>query len=442
MLHRPAPPLKSMEGLRTITALEHEIIPVGDADSQTVAAGSPRDVLDLAPHLTETEAQALLRLNDLRPGFCQRVSGGIKVAQYCGIVRLQTCVLEVLPKIGAAELREVGELEWSRAALLTMLHRASDIVITNVGNVPQQAVRAPLLDIFIEAFLHCALEQARRGLLSRYVTQVEDLPTVKGRFHAHGHVRRNLGRPHLLHCEYDEFTADNAYNRAVRATLEVCRGWIARESTQRLWSETQARFASVSSVRMSAADVHQLPRGRMTRRYESTLTWCEWLLSMTSPAMSAGTAHAPGLLFDMNKLFEAYVSSLEEAAAGDERIVHRQGPVQALAIHGESEAFTLKPDITVWHTAPDGTATEIDRILDAKWKRLDRRARHWGVEQADVYQLVAYGLRYCCRQLELVYPHQDELGFGTMPTFEIANQGLMNGDFRIVVRTVPLWCGD
>jgi 5-methylcytosine-specific restriction protein B len=29
------------------------------------------------------------------------------------------------------------------------------------------------------------------------------------------------------------------------------------------------------------------------------------------------------------------------------------GPVQALAMHGEKDAFALKPDITVWHAAPD-----------------------------------------------------------------------------------------
>src|SRR5439155_1217036 len=194
---------------------------------------------------------------------------GIKVAQYCGIVRLQTCVLEVLPKIGMADARAAEELPRSRAALITMLHKAREVSIRRVAAVPQQVVHAPLLDIFIEEFLNCALEQARRGLLSRYVPHIDDLPVVKGRFHGHGHVRRNLGRLHLLYCEYDEFTADNPYNRAIRATLDACRNWVAPVSTRRLWFETHARFAGVSSVGISAADVARLPRERMTRRYDS-----------------------------------------------------------------------------------------------------------------------------------------------------------------------------
>ena len=43
-------------------------------------------------------------------------------------------------------------------------------------------------------------------------------------------------------------------------------------------------------------------------------------------------------------------------------------------------------------------------ILDAKWKRLDPRARNHGVSQADAYQLFAYGRRYGCRRVVLVYP--------------------------------------
>ncbi len=387
-----------MDGLRTVTVLEHEVIPVvEDVDEQGILATAD-------PRLTATEAQALLRLNDLRRGFCQRLSGGVKLAQYCGIVRLPTCVVEVLPKVGMADARTLDELERSRGALLAMLHSARQVTITKIGSVPQQTVHAPLLDIFIEAFLHCALDQARHGLLSRYVAHTDDLPVIKGRFQAHGHVRRNLARPHLLHCEHDEFTADNAYNRAVRATLGACRTWISSASTQRLWFETHARYASISTMKMSAADVVRLPRDRTTHRYGSLLTWCELLLAMASPALSSGSSPAPGLLFDMNKLFEAHTARLEEAKVGLERIVQTQGPPLHLATHGQTNAFLLKPDITVWHVGKDGSAAGIDRVVDAKWKRLDPHAPDFGVDEADVYQLLAYALRYGCTALELAFP--------------------------------------
>lgn len=427
-----------MDSFRTVTVLEHEVVPVVDVGPYVDDIGSSV-VGDT--WLTEADAQSLVRINNLRRGFCQRVSGGVKLAQHCGIVRLPTCVLEVLLKVGMSDSREPEEIARARGALLTMLHDARRVVVTNVGAVPQKAVRAPLLDVFVEAFLLSAVEQARRGLLSRYVGHVDDLPVVKGRFNVHGQVKRNLGRPHVLHCEFDEFTADNAFNRAIRAALDVCKGWAVRPATQRLWFETQTRFAGVSAQRMSASDVAKLPRDRTTRRYDQVLTWCEWLLTLTSPALSTGMARAPGLLFDMNKLFEAYVTGMVERASGEGFVVHQQGPAQALATQGAADAFTLRPDITVWQVASDGGAGAIHRVLDAKWKRLDRHEAQWGVDQADIYQLLAYAVRYGCTQLELVYPEPGtrQGASDALPLFEIADSAL--GSVKIQVTTVPLWSG-
>jgi 5-methylcytosine-specific restriction enzyme subunit McrC len=427
-----------MGGLRTVTVLEHEVIPVFEGSHV------PDVSAEVAPWLSEAEAQALLRLNDLRRGFCQRLSGGIKLAQHCGIVRLPTCVVEVLPKVGMADAPTTDELERSRGALLAMLHSARQVAITKVGTAPQHAVHATLLDIFIEAFLHCALDQARKGLISRYVAHADDLPVIKGRFQAHGHVRRNLARPHLLHCEYDEFTADNAYNRAVRATLDACRTWLINGHKQRLWFETHARYASISSVRMSAKDVASLPRDRTTHRYDPLLTWCEWILAMASPAMSAGATHAPGLLFDMNKLFEAHVAKREEDAAGPDQIVHKQGPPLHLAARGATGVFLLKPDITVWKLDQNGAASGIDRVVDAKWKRLNPAVPDYGVDEADVYQLLAYAMRYRCTTLELAYPIPDGMAAVIPPpAFRIltAGGGLTN-EIVVTVKLVPLWAGE
>lgn len=322
-----------------------------------------------------------------------------------------------------------------------MLHSARRVSIKRMGTVQQQSVQAPLLDIFIEAFLLCALEQARRGLLSRYMVHAEDLPVIKGRFHAQGHARRNASRPHLLHCEYDEFTVDNIYNRSIRAALVACLGWIRTTATQRLWYEAHARYGNVSAVKMSAGDVARLPRDRTTRRYTDVLTWCEWLLGMVSPAMAKGLTAAPGLLFDMNKLFEAHAARLEEVRAGPNRIVNVQGPSLHLASHGKHKTFLLKPDITIWRADLDGNASSIDRVVDAKWKRINPLAADLGVDEGDIYQLLAYALRYGCKTVELVYPmpsgaesYRSEMTFNIPLAGQFANESI-----AILVKFISLW---
>jgi 5-methylcytosine-specific restriction enzyme subunit McrC len=266
---------------------------------------------------------------------------------------------------------------------------------------------------------------------------------LKGRFLVHEHLRRNLARPQLLHCNFDEFTADNPYNRAVRAALAACRGAITRTDTQRLWFEAQGRYAVAAPVAMSAREVAGLPRDRLTRRYAPLLTWCEWLLEWFSPSLGAGKGHAPGLLFDMNKLFEAHVGALEEQHAGTERIVRRHAPQVMLALYENGQAFQLEPDITVWHPATDSTPRRIDRVVDAKWKHLNPMAPDCGVEESDLYQVLAYALGYQCSRLELVYPATaPSLGGQTLRQFKVGAHGSAPwpGDgVHVEIRTVSPW---
>jgi 5-methylcytosine-specific restriction enzyme subunit McrC len=423
-----------MRVIRTVTVLEHEVIPILSVNE--IAAGTDSSNAFLAAE----EAEELFLLNERRKGFCQWTRGGIKLSQYCGIVRLKTCVLEVLPKVGFCERRYESEVGRSRSALLAMLRTADGLAIANMGTAPQRTVDAPLLDVFITAFLECVLLQARRGLLGKYVSRTGELSVIKGRFNSTKYFFNSYSHPHRLPCEYEDFTLDNRYNRAIRAALGVSRDWIQRAGTRRLWDEVNTRFSGVTSQKMTAADVAQLPRDRTTRRYGPTLTWCEWLLSLSSPALKSGAGEAPAILFDMNRLFESHIGHLEDSATADERIIHRQGLKQPLAKIGDGDAFELKPDVTIWHIARNGRAGAIDRVVDAKWKRINLQHTNWGIDESDVYQMLAYAVSYNCEQLELVYPSpdEDEVTKERQLVFKIALPE-SEKTIQLRVRTVSLW---
>jgi 5-methylcytosine-specific restriction enzyme subunit McrC len=159
---------------------------------------------------------------------------------------------------------------------------------------------------------------------------------------------------------------------------------------------------------------------------------------MASPSLKAGVVQAPGLLFDMNKLFEAHVARLEEANVGPDCIVHTQGPYRYLATEGQTEVFLLRPDITVCHAGQGGAASKVLRLVDAKWKRLDPRTSQFGVDRADIHQMLAYALRYGCDDVELVYPMPfNSEAFGSAPVFKVNASGLSK-PINIRVKLVPL----
>jgi 5-methylcytosine-specific restriction enzyme subunit McrC len=159
---------------------------------------------------------------------------------------------------------------------------------------------------------------------------------------------------------------------------------------------------------------------------------------MESPDLRNGEKEAPGLLFDMNKLFEAHVLQLEKERAPREDKVKGQGPQRNLALVASSKCFTLKPEVTISRLTGQNGADQVHRIVDAKWKRIDPKSGTLGVDQADIYQLLAYAVSYGCRELELVYPEPDRTIYNRVPIiFSIPSTNL-TGPVRIQVRTVHL----
>jgi 5-methylcytosine-specific restriction enzyme subunit McrC len=420
---------------RVISVLEHEAVPIlSDADLVRLSGKDEA----VRAWLTEAEANALLRRSERGPRICERTSAGIRFSQFCGLLREGKFVLEILPKTGLDDLRRPGEVRAARQTLLNMLSCARNLRLHVGDDVGQETVRAPLLEVFIQAFLNCVLVQARRGLLHRYLEQSDSLRSAKGRFNVHRHLRTNIARPHLLHCDFDEFTVDNPYNRAIRAALDICRPWLSSTAGHRLWLEAHARFADITATRMHAEDVAALRRDRTTRHYEPALDWCERLLLLLNPSLRSGGTPAPGLLFDMNRLFEDYVHYLERQAAGQYETVRGQGPVRHLARAATAGVFSLKPDVTVWARSRTSAEAGVVRIVDAKWKRVRPDDKHWGVSPADIYQLLAYSVRYGCTELELVYPApQGWTDEASPPSFVIDSAGL-SAPVRISVRALRL----
>ena len=101
----------------------------------------------------------------------------------------------------------------------------------------------------------------------------------------------------------------------------------------------------------------------------------------------------------MEKLFECYIAKkLQESDELKAWKISTQHSGQYL--FEEPKMFLLKPDIFL-------TSQDKGRkiILDTKWKVLSNNAsEHYGISQADMYQMYAYYCRYNVDKVLLVYP--------------------------------------
>ena len=111
------------------------------------------------------------------------------------------------------------------------------------------------------------------------------------------------------------------------------------------------------------------------------------------------------LLFEMNVLFEEYVTRLlARALSGTGLRVTGQGGHRDCLFEGKTGRFRTRPDVIVRR------GNRIALIIDTKWKRIaGTDDPKQGVTQADVYQLLAYGRIYDCSDVVLLYPHHSAL---------------------------------
>ena len=139
------------------------------------------------------------------------------------------------------------------------------------------------------------------------------------------------------------------------------------------------------------------------------------------PDVRSGEVDSTCLLFNMERLFEAFLGAkLRQAwhgAPGGRFQIVLQGPQKSLAQSDAGHAFRLRPDITV---LDDGRTV---RIFDAKWKRLNPKAPSSGVSPSDVYQLAAYASRYGSERVALVYPASIDCPPGLIESYRLAIPG-------------------
>lgn len=378
--------------MSAITVVEHEIVPV-----------VPRLDHPGQKALTVKEVDGLVALGaKLGIRVAEFVARDrIKVQQFVGLARLYERDIEFLPKIES----QVGDAPTSivRHNLLRMLLVAHDVDVHVPGQASATLSNASWLDTFIRVFCLELAEQVRRGLARRYRADEDDLATLRGRLVVEEQLRRNFIHKERAACEFDELDEDHLLNQIFKLALARM-GRSARSiGTQRLVHELALSFDGVSAPPMSKGWWRKVSLDRLSARFMQPLRMAQMFLDGVSPDVSHGNAESYALLFDMNDLFEKFVGrELRRCLQPQGLRVHLQHARHHLMRDPSNGAnlFALRPDIVVFE---DSKAV---CIADTKWKRLFLEERTFGVQQGDLYQMLAYADRYACDSILLLYPYQ------------------------------------
>ncbi|MEW1778708.1 restriction endonuclease [Streptomyces sp. NPDC086777] len=334
-----------------------------DAVGRALAAG---DVVDAAPD-PDVPGRWSLRAGSKVGAVAVAVPGGdgpvtVRVAPKVSIARLFFLLgYSLAPKGGWRD----GEVELTE-------HR--DLLPALAHAVERQIDRA-----------------LRQGLLQGYRVTEETSLVVRGRIREAEQIRRRFGATLPVEVEYDEFTTDIAENRLLRAAVErLLRLPGVPHDVRRGLLHQRARLADVTVI-VRGRPLPAWQPNRLNARYQHALRLARAVLENASVEHAPGGLHVDGFLFDMNKLFEDFVTvALREACRGLGHSARLQDPHHL----DEAAAIRMRPDFVLYE--PGGAPCA---VVDAKYKAEKRD----GFPDADLYQMLAYCTALGLREGHLVY---------------------------------------
>lgn len=360
-----------------LTVREHEKLEIGGSLTK-------EDLADL-----EAVARKVLKRRDGYPAASSHV--GV-------ITTKRGMVVEILPKIDLGGESDPGH-EKTRQTFLRMLR-----CWRRLGEVlPESGIRAmprfPMLEIFVRQFLVNLNTLARNGLARRYIPVEENLPYLRGRLLFREQVRENLANQARFYVTHDELSVNRPANRLIHSALAKLAPGVRSSENRQLLRRLTAAFADVPQAANPRADWEKHHVDRSMRHYGSVMQWVGLFLFNQGLTTFSGRHANLSVLFPMEQVFEAFVTHSFRRHQHHYDVAARS-PQKRLAEIDGRDAFAMKPDISL----KDGERVVF--ILDAKWK--DTKAhgddpKH-GIDQADMYQLYAYGKRYGCDAVALVYP--------------------------------------
>jgi 5-methylcytosine-specific restriction enzyme subunit McrC len=334
----------------------------------------------------------------LEPGY-----RSVKASNWVGTLGLGDHCLDVVPKIDDAN----GQLDnrQTRRNLLWMAARAGLLPIADADIACLAGSPRTLLSAFLELYVNKLSQEWQRGPIRQYVSEDENRTYLRGKLLFSEQLRHNLIQKQRFYTRTDEFVMDNPLSALLKAALRTCSNQSLSMDISRNAKRLLLQLDEISDQVFLPTDMDNIQVTRQHNRFELLARLAKMILCTTSPGQSGQGETIYSLMFDMNLVFERFVAAeLQAALAGTGLAVRTQLSGRSLLQKEGKPKFYLRPDIGVFR------GSKLVCLIDTKWKRLDQQKSHFGISQADMYQMYAYGKEFNVPLTIILYPR-----WGTLP---------------------------
>ena len=315
--------------------------------------------------------------------------------------------IEILPKI-STKIQE-DQIDVLRAILQKMVTVLLEISSKEITNAHLVKNNQPIHEWIYQQFLNELKTLFRKGLKKDYERVNRTEKFMRGRLNINQMMNRGAGKDHIFPIDYDEFNFHRIENRLLKTALSFLFKKTKGNDNWRVANELMQRVLELAPVNNGHLELKKWQKGKIMQDYRAIFPWCELILEKMNPDFQKDQHRGIALLFPMEKLFEAYVGHYLQKNI-DQYDVKTQEQKHYLVKHQDNSLFQLKPDFVLRSKNSKDVI-----IADTKWKNIvqDKSLHNYGISQADIYQMLAYGYKYqqndeSCTEMILIYPYHDQ----------------------------------
>lgn len=339
----------------------------------------------------------------------------LKSNKFVGVIHFENQTINLLPKLFYKGTAATSiEVKLINSHILWWLSYCRKLRFPNYlsGLNSQQS---DFFEILIYLFSKYTKELLNSAVYQKYIEVENELSFVKGSINFSEYINQNLarGRNHKVNCRYDSFEMDNPFNQCVKSVTRLLLTATKDQQNRRNLNDILFLLDEVSDVTISAEECKLIQFNPMFKDFETIRDYCLLFLENSVSFNYKNDLKLFAFLLPMEYVFEDFIYGFI-----DKELEYVKAKSQAKYTLDEEKHFGLKPDLLL-------SIKDRSIIADTKYKMVyaDSLDNKKGISQNDLYQMVAYAIRFKVTDIKLFYPNTVSVNTSTdLKTIEIIDE--------------------
>lgn len=322
----------------------------------------------------------------------------VKSNKYVGVIHYEGRKINLLPKIFYEEGKQLTTTDVNaiQQHILWWLSYCRKIKFPNY-QTSLDTKQSDFFEVLIYLFAKYTRQLLGHSIYQQYEEARREMSYVRGRLDVDRYITQNLSRArwHKVNCIFDPFVLDNRFNQIIKYVATILKNQTENDESKKYLREILFTLDEVSDMPATAKECAAIQFNPAFAEFETVRDYCQLFLDHAVSFDYKNDLKLFAFLLPMEYLFEDFIYGFIEKEVDGVAAVSQAGSTHL----DEDKTFALRPDLIL--------ETEEKKIIaDTKYKMVykDPNDPKNGISQSDLYQVLAYAVRFKIDEVALLYP--------------------------------------